>query len=66
MTKAYQYDASGYFAGAIDDCGLLPNNATYTKPTTKAGFIPCWNGTRWDSVEDHTGKKDILTGSLIQ
>ena len=60
MAIAYQYDASGYFAGEVDDYGFLPNNATYTKPSIKKGFIPCWNGAKWVQVENHTGKEGYL------
>ena len=30
MAKAYQYTADGYYAGEVDDYGILPNNATRT------------------------------------
>lgn len=58
MTIAYQYDASGYFAGEVDDYGLLPNNATYTRsPSIQAGKWPCWTGKAWKQVEDHRERK---------
>ena len=54
MAIAYQYDASGYFAGEVDDYGLLPNNSTYIKPPSiQVGKWPCWNGKDWIQVEDH-------------
>lgn len=62
MAKAYQYDASGYFAGEVDDYGLLPNNATHTPPELKDGSIPRWNGTAWEQVEDHKGKEGFVDG----
>lgn len=40
MSKAYQYTADGYFAGEVEDYGLLPNNATAIEPVLQAGFIP--------------------------
>lgn len=62
MAKAYQYDASGYFVGEVDDYGLLPNNATHTPPELKDGSIPRWNGTAWEQVEDHKGKEGFVDG----
>lgn len=62
MAKAYQYDASGYFVGEVDDYGLLPNNATHTPPDLKDGSIPRWNGTAWEQVEDHKGKEGFVDG----
>lgn len=62
MTKAYQYDADGYFAGEIDDHGLLPNNATYTALQLKNGYIPHWDGNAWKQVEDHKGEPGYLNG----
>jgi hypothetical protein len=63
MATAYQYDASGYFAGAIDDYGgPLPNNATRAAPALKDGCIPRWNGTAWEQVENHQGQEGYLNG----
>ncbi len=62
MAKAYQYTADGYYAGEVDDYGILPNNATYTAPTLKKGFIPCWNGKKWEQVEDHKGASGYVNG----
>lgn len=62
MAKAYQYTADGYYAGEVDDYGILPNNATYTAPTFKKGFIPCWNGEKWGQVEDHKGESGYVNG----
>ena len=61
MAIAYQYDASGYFAGEVDDYGLLPNNATYIKPPSiQVGKWPCWNNNTdsWDQIEDHRKRDD--------
>lgn len=62
MTKAYQYTADGYYAGEVDDYGILPNNATYTAPTLKKGFVPCWDGKKWGQVEDHKGESGYVNG----
>lgn len=62
MAKAYQYDASGYFAGEAVDYGLLPNNATYTAPTEQDGYIPRWNGETWEQVENHKDEQGYLSG----
>lgn len=62
MSRAYQYDASGYFAGEIEDYGLLPNNTTYTAPTEQDGHIPRWNGEAWEQVENHQGKEGYVDG----
>lgn len=56
MSKAYQYNAAGYFVGEIEDHGLLPNNATYLEPDLKPGFVPKWTGTDWEQVKNHTSK----------
>ena len=62
MTKTYQYTADGYYAGAAEDYGLLPNNATYTAPTIRDGHIPRWNGTAWEQVENHKGREGYVDG----
>lgn len=62
MAKAYQYDASGYFAGEVEDYGLLPNNATSTAPQEREGFIPRWTGEAWERVEDHKGREGYVDG----
>ena len=62
MDKAYQYTADGYYAGEIDDYGLLPNNATRTPPALKEGFVPRWTGKEWEQVEDHKGKSGYVNG----
>ena len=62
MVKAYQYTADGYYAGEVDDYGILPNNATRTAPTLKKGFIPCWDGKKWGQVEDHKGESGYING----
>ena len=65
MSKAYQYTAEGYFAGEVEDYGLLPNNATNVEPVLQAGFIPRWTGDRgesWEQVENHKGLEGYLNG----
>lgn len=62
MDKVYQYTSDGYFAGEIDDYGLLPNNATRTPPTIVEGKIPRWDGKKWGQVEDHKGESGYVNG----
>ena len=62
MATAYQYTADGYYAGEVDDYGILPNNATRTAPTLKKGFVPCWDGKKWGQVEDHKGESGYVNG----
>ena len=62
MTKCYQYTADGYFAGEVEDYGLLPNNATRTAPTVVEGKAPRWAGKNWEQVEDHKGKSGYVNG----
>ena len=60
MAKYYQYTSDGYFAGEVEDYGLLPNNAARTVPTIVEGFVPRWTGKNWEQVEDHKGKKGYV------
>ncbi|MDD4700741.1 MAG: phage tail protein [Desulfovibrio sp.] len=62
MPKCYQYTADGYFAGEVEDYGLLPNNATRTAPTVVDGKVPRWTGKKWEQVEDHKGKSGYVNG----
>lgn len=62
MTKCYQYTADGYYAGEVEDYGLLPNNATRTVPTLKKGFVPRWTGKKWEQIENHKGKSGYVNG----
>lgn len=62
MANCYQYTADGYYAGEIEDYGLLPNNATYTAPKFQEGYIPHWDGKKWVPVEDHKGKEGYMDG----
>ncbi len=60
--RCYQYTSDGYFAGADEDYGLLPNNATYDAPACREGYVPRWTGEAWEQVEDHTGAEGWLDG----
>ena len=62
MPKYYQYTADGYFAGEVDDYGILPNNATHMTPTVVEGFVSRWTGKNWEQVEDHKGKSGYVNG----
>lgn len=62
MAKCYQYNASGWFAGEVEDHGLLPNNATHTPPQMQNGYIPRFSGGKWELVENHRGKQGYLNG----
>lgn len=63
MAKAYQYDASGYFVGEVEDYGgPLPNNSTRTVPEVRNGYIPHWTGTAWEQVENHKGREGYMDG----
>lgn len=59
---AYQFTTDGYFAGKLEDCGVLPSNATRIKPDIIRGFIPCWDGEKWEQIEDHRGVVGYLEG----
>lgn len=64
MPTAYQYWSNGYFEGVYEDYGLLPNNATYVPTAVIDGYIPRWNGTSWDQVENHKGEEGWLNGQF--
>ena len=67
MAKAYQYDASGFYAGEIDDYGgPLPNNATRTVPQEQDGHIPRWTGEAWEQVENHKGEQGYVEGTPFE
>lgn len=64
----YKYDDKGVYTGAEEteldpleseiqgkDIYLLPPNATFTEPETIDGFVPVWDGEKWNQVEDHRG-----------
>lgn len=60
--KAYQYTADGYFLEECEDYGFLPNNATHTVPEVREGYVPRWNGTAWEQVENHKDEQGYLDG----
>ncbi|MDR2573477.1 MAG: hypothetical protein LBC94_03890 [Desulfovibrio sp.] len=61
--RAYRYTVpDGYYAGEVEDHGLLPANATHVPPESLEGFIPHWTGEGWELVEDHKGKQGYLDG----
>lgn len=62
MSIAYQYTADGFFAGEIEDYGILPHNSTHTQPVLAKGFIPRWTGSAWEQVANLIGKTGYLNG----
>ncbi len=65
MAIAYQYNQNGYFVGAEEDHGLLPNNATYLAPEQKEGFIARWAGQAWENIENHVGLEGFVNGEAF-
>lgn len=65
MSIAYQYTADGFFIGQCEDYGFPPHNSTHIKPAIKAGYVPQWNGKRWQQVEDHKGETGFLKGEAF-
>jgi hypothetical protein len=54
----YQFDQNGYYIGASENPGTLPShNCTFTAPVLMTGYIPKWNGSAWEQVENHRGEK---------
>ena len=66
MSIAYQYTADGYYAGPIEDYGLLPHGATRMAPDIRDGFVPRWTGAAWEQVEDHRGKTGYVNGQAVE
>lgn len=63
MATAFQYDASGFYVGTVEDYGgPLPNNATRTAPDLREGYIPQWTGKKWAQVENHKGEEGYVDG----
>ena len=63
MKTVYLYYADGYYASESDHYGgPLPNNSTFTAPEIQEGYVPHWNGTAWDQVENHKGKEGYVKG----
>lgn len=59
---AYQYDDKGYYAGKIEDYGLLPNNSTHSVPPEATGYIARWNGVAWEMAENHKNEQGYVNG----
>lgn len=68
----YSYEKDNIFSGNVilDDSDKSPSGAwnipggcTEVKPPEKAeGFVPVWDGEKWNSVEDHRGVTYWLPG----
>ena len=57
MSIVYQYNAAGYYAGEGNDFGgAMPHNCCAVAPELQPGFVPLWNGTDWEQVENHTAR----------
>ena len=63
MSTVYQYDCNAYFLGETKAYnGRMPHNCTALKPVLQEGFVPCWNGSQWEQVENHKGLEGYLNG----
>jgi len=64
MAIVYQYDSEGYYVGPVEDydAAALPHNATRTAPITADGFVPRFNGTGWEFVQNHKYREGYLNG----
>lgn len=63
MAIAYQYTSDGIYAETIEDYGLLPSNATHTKPPEPLpGHVLRWTGEDWEQIEDHKGRQGYVNG----
>lgn len=70
----YEFDKQGVFSGTVilDETDKSPSGAwnipggcTEIEPPEKAeGFVPVWDGEKWNSVEDHRGDTYWLPGEL--
>ena len=57
MSVVYQFNAEGYYIGQADDFGgAMPHNCCAVAPELQPGFVPLWNGTDWEQVENHTAR----------
>ena len=59
--KVYQRDKDDYYVGAFDS-PVLPHRCVTVMPEITPGYIPRWNGEKWEQVENHRGKKGWLNG----
>lgn len=70
--EVYEYDKNGIFSKALvlDETDKSPSGAwnipggcTDVNPPEEAeGFVPVWNGEKWNSVEDHRNETYWLPG----
>jgi hypothetical protein len=61
--REYQFDQKGYYVGESENPGSTPShNCTFTAPVLIAGYIPKWNGSAWNQVENHRGEKGYVNG----
>jgi hypothetical protein len=61
--KEYQFDKNGFYVGENENPGSAPShNCTFVEPDLTAGYIPKWNGSAWEQVENHRGEKGWLYG----
>ena len=68
MAKCYQLDPDGYLVAEADaPGGYLPAGAILAdkEPAIKEGFIPCWDGKKWEQVENHKGETIYVDGNLF-
>ncbi len=63
----YQTDTKGYYIGEADSYNnLIPAGAVETAPALSEGYIPCWNGTSWEQVENHVGEKGYINNEPFE
>lgn len=70
--KVYEYNKYGIFSKSIilDETDKSPSGAwnipggctDVTPPEETEGFVPVWDGEKWDSVEDHRNETYWLPG----
>jgi hypothetical protein len=62
--KEYQFNKDGYYIGESENPGSTPShNSTFTAPVRAAGYIPRWNGSAWELVENHLGEHVWIDGA---
>ena len=59
----YEYDEDGFY---ISDTSERTNYCTPIKPVLKEGYIPQWNGKKWNQVENNIGKKGFLNDEYFE
>ena len=66
VTKVYQHDSQGYYAGEdMSYNDLMPNGCVAIAPKLKDGFIPRWNGKTWEQIESHVGEEGYVNGQPL-